>query len=271
MRLDEVGLFFWPPDITDSNNRSDRLPTVIPEGLSARGSLCPYMAYKCPGCGNEYESIGRHWSANEYPMLSEEEKDTIIGLLMGDAYINNVRKDYNRIVVTSTSERFLDHLSNDVIPWIFNDPYLHMSAEESAESMNKSGPSETVNKSEYSDAYRVHSPSHPYFADLREWYSNGSKSYPDNLNITANVARYWYIGDGNLATYNKRPFARISTRNEQRTMDTLCEKLPFNATNSDNYINIPTDETSEFLDWIGDPAPGYEYKWDERLKYEDCQ
>jgi hypothetical protein len=106
---------------------------------------------------------------------------------------------------------------------------------------------------------------------MREWYSSGEKRFPDDLELDPIAVKYWYAGDGRLATHNVNPFSRIATRNEADRSEWLIELLPVDATFSSNYINIPTDQTPEFLNWLGEAVPGYEYKWDETLNYEDCQ
>jgi hypothetical protein len=172
-------------------------------------------------------------------------------MLLGDGYINEQKDDQHRLVLTSKSKRFLNYVSSEW-QWLFCDPYEYNS-----------------NPNTY---YRTHTVSHPFFTDMySRWYPDGEKQFPDDLELNPTQLKYWYAGDGTLSTQNKRPFARISTSNESHRAEWLISLLPTNATYSGNYINIPTEETNEFLEWIGDPLPGYEYKWNETLNYDDCQ
>lgn len=206
----------------------------------------------CPSCNQDYDRLAQHWAMSycDRPSIDDHLESVLTGLLLGDGYINEQKTNQHRLVVTSMSKRFLDHLHNEWA-WLFCDPYLY--------------------RSEQNDYYRTHTISHSYFTEMREWYSGGEKKFPDDLNLDATATKYWYAGDGTLSTQNTNPFARISTRNESDRGDWLVGLLPFDATFSSNYINIPTNQTPEFLDWLGEPLPGYEYKWNETLNYEDCQ
>lgn len=199
----------------------------------------------------------------EYPNISDREESILTGLLLGDGYINEQKKGVNRLVVTSTSKEFLTHLSNEAIPWLFKSPYLYQTAEKAAKNMDKSGPSKTVNVENYNDAYRSHTPAHPHFNNLREWYRSGSKKFPEKLKLDPDMIRYWYAGDGSLASYNKNAFAEISSKNEElEWLSSLFSELGFDVTTSVHKVRIPTSQTQDFLDMIGPPVPGYEYKWD---------
>lgn len=206
----------------------------------------------CPSCNQQYKRLGQHWSKGScgWPKINPELDSVLTGLLLGDAYINEMKPDQHRLVITSKSEKFLYHLCSEW-PWLFSDPYIYRSGE--------------------NDYYRSHTVAHPHFTDMREWYSSGEKKFPDDLELDPVSTKYWYAGDGRLSTQNTNPFARIATANEADRSEWLIELLPVDATFSGNYINIRTDETQEFLDWMGDPVPGYEYKWDETLNYAESQ
>lgn len=48
-------------------------------------------------------------------------------------------------------------------------------------------------------------------------------------------------------------------------MESLFEDTPFNPSFNKiggGGLQFTREESTEFLEWLGEPVPGYEYKWD---------
>lgn len=56
----------------------------------------------------------------------------------------------------------------------------------------------------------------------------------------------------------------ISSKNEEdrpEVLESLFEHVGFDAAMNAKSLRIPVTQAKEFLDWLGDPVPGYQYKF----------
>lgn len=85
------------------------------------------------------------------------------------------------------------------------------------------------------------------------------------MELTPTTVRHWYIGDGSL---NSNKYCVIYASNEKERpeyMESLFDNTPFNPSYNKcggGALQFTRKESPEFLQWIGEPAKGYEYKWD---------
>lgn len=198
----------------------------------------------------------------EWPTIDSDLDSVLTGLLLGDGYINKLKPGQHRLVVTSKSEQFLDHLHNEW-PWLFCDPYLYRDAETAAKEMDETGPSDTVNEENYSDYYRTHTVCHPHFTEMRNWYDGGEKHAPTDLKINGTAIRYWYASDGYMYfREEKYAIPRITTCGDVDRERSLVENNGMTTHSGQTRFSIAQSNTEQFFDLIGnDPVPGYEYKW----------
>lgn len=125
---------------------------------------------------------------------------------------------------------------------------------------------EVVNENNYSALYGLRTCLHPQLNSLRRWYDSGKKRFPADLSLTPNVCRAWYACDGWLAVESEaNPRAMFKVTNESDRPDFLVELFSdagFEVGLSRNAVQVPHSETVRLLDWMGEPPPEFEYKWD---------
>lgn len=69
---------------------------------------------QCPECGNQYKSIGHHWSRGscDRPDFSDKQLELIKGLNLGDGNIDDRDSGKSYFRVGSTNPEFLDWLDH---------------------------------------------------------------------------------------------------------------------------------------------------------------
>jgi hypothetical protein len=215
----------------------------------------------CPNCGEEYSAIGRHWRGCGYPELSEYQEDLVTGLLLGDAYINEHSGGGNaNLRVKMANEDFLSWLY-DELDWLASKQELFRSGEESASHARSNGLDPDADG--YQDIYEVRTTRHPRLTELRdEWYGTGEKVVPD-VDLNPTVVRVWYVCDGYINDHGDghtgRPRAVLCHHTDG--IDSLSSKIPFDTYVSDGHLYITGSDTTDFFEWMGDPLPGFGYKW----------
>lgn len=223
------------------------------------------MSYICPKCYGEYERLSKHWSVGscDYPEITEYQMELLTGMVMGDGCVGT-RESVPHVVVGMANERFLEWFS-DELKWMGYDVHLSMTGEESYEK-SKRNDHMTVNKKEnFEDIYRMLTPRHPQLKNLSEWYGSEGKRFPEDLELTPTIAKMWYVSDGGLKQTSPNPTVSITSINENHRGEYLCslfEEKGFNPIFTGKDISFTVPESKKFLDWIGYPVPGFEYKWD---------
>ncbi len=121
-------------------------------------------------------------------------------------------------------------------------------------------------------AYYYRSHSYPELLPIREqWYPNGKKVIPRDIELTPLTLRQHYIGDGSLQRSKKKNHSTLvvlyTCGFAIPDVDWLVKqiiKLGIKATRGEsrNRINISTYSTKDFLKYIGNcPVRCYQYKW----------
>lgn len=103
----------------------------------------------------------------------------------------------------------------------------------------------------------------------KQWYPEGKKIVPKDIELTPLTCRQWYIGDGSLIHYKRgRPAIKLCTcgftiLNVEWLMERLS-KLKFKVSRTkENIIYISSYSVKDFLKYI-DKCPKvkcYQYKW----------
>jgi len=237
---------------------------------------------ECPTCGEEKKHIGKHWRFCTYPSLSLGKRELIEGMVLGDGSVHNTRTN-NFFTANMTNKKFLEWL-DDSLGLFSNGVKLKATGEELAEKNKSNGLIDVVNPDEYRDSYILQSKRHPYFNGLRNiYYNNKGKHFPNNLKLTKNMAKMWYVSDGSLMWGDKSGNAglRIGVRSQmdrEEYLISLFNSIGFDIKLNGWNLQMGNKEAERFLDFLGEPVPGFEYKWEnknnieyERLKIEAYQ
>lgn len=156
------------------------------------------------------------------------------------------------------NKEFLDWLYNE-LGFFSSNLELYMSAYESYEDASKRFPNDVTTVENYSDIYEYRTIRHPYFTKLDEWYSSGKKRFPEDLELTPLIAKVWYVCDG---SYNNR--VCIYAKNESDRSNfliNLFDVADARWQSASNCIRFTRSGSDEILEWMGEPLPGFEYKW----------
>jgi len=112
---------------------------------------------------------------------------------------------------------------------------------------------------------------HPKLNQFRDWYDDeNNKRFPlDTISLSPLVLKIWYVCDGYLNTSNPKPRARISSINESDRIEKIAEwiteetGIEVNTSKNRERILFNTRRTQKFFEYVGDPLPGFVYKWPE--------
>lgn len=202
---------------------------------------------ECYSCGTEYINIGRHWSdgACDHPPISNRQHEIITGLLLGDGYIN--RDDANpRLIVETVCEPFMQ--------WI--DAELGILTTGVREQNRKTLSDSSV--------YRVLSRRHPGLNEYADWYSSGKKELPTDIELTQLTGNVWYCCDGHLESYGQNHGITLAAGKKISQRELVLQLLADKGIHprfDGHGLRFNVAEAAKFLEWIGDPLPGFEHKW----------
>jgi hypothetical protein len=144
---------------------------------------------------------------------------------------------------------------------------LKKTASQLAKNNRATGFSPNAVTENYHDVHTVWSRTNPYFDDTRtRWYTEEGKRFPENLSLTPTLAKFWYASDGYLDVGRwGRPRVEIKSRNERTRADflvNLFEEHGFSPQYRRHELRFTCDDTERLIEWMGDPVPGFEYKWE---------
>lgn len=238
---------------------------------------------ECEQCGNSYEYIGQHWtkSSCEHPSFTDRQREIITGFLMSDACISRFNKNpYIRSKMIT--KPFLEWVDEEM--GVFgNGVEPGPTAEESAQKCRDTGFSPNAKAENYHDQYRWQSICHPELHEFAAWYDTGKKVWPDSVKLTPLSLKVFFCGDGCFNTGNKTGRIEFSLSNERKNKRKV-EKL-FNSvgisngrwnewSRKDGSINctyvLNVEQSRKAWEIMGDPLPGFSYKWPEHLRSQDA-
>ena len=232
------------------------------------------MGDTCHECGREFKQIADHWaqSSCSYSNFSEHQHGVLTGLLMGDGLLHRSnRRPYLRTQMITKD--YLSHLSKELFPVLSGDVHLTITAKESAAHNIDTGFSPDADVEDYSDLYGWQTMAHPGLQRYEAWYSSGSKAFPPNIELTPTVLKHWYCGDGHL---NENKYPGIALCNEsgnKEKINSMFSRVGLtdffwregqqarDRSNPLTTIRFRADGTENFFEYVGDPPPGFAYKW----------
>lgn len=195
----------------------------------------------CPECGKEYQQLGKHATGD--CNLSIPDMELFDALLVGDGTLDNGGSGNYRLTVSTVKEEYARHLE-DLLSW------MHLSTRVSE-------------FDDRQDLYIVRTIAIPEITEQYErWYPNGEKRIPDDFNITPTTLKHWYAADGHLKTENPNPRVSIGSAKEMDRSAEIEEIFPFPVSYVGYEICFRTKDTEKVLSYMGDPPPGFEYKWE---------
>lgn len=233
---------------------------------------------ECPGCGDGYLQLGNHWNQSSicsHPPFSQEQKELLKGLTMGDGSINVSNWDGgdSSMKVSSINRRWLEWLDAK-----FGAFSAGIRLEETGEDIGRrarqySTFDDSGGEWEYNDIYSLSLRTHPFLTAMRKrWYPGDSIRYPEDLHLTPTSATAWYCSDGGLSWTNNGVFVVFGTHNEANRPEFLCRLLQdhgFTTSYSEPLVRVSSTQAADVLEWMGTAPAGFEYKWacDSRERY----
>lgn len=191
---------------------------------------------------------------------------------MGDGSVDRTSTN-PRISCSNTKKKYLDYLDKQ-FPVIGLGVKLENSAKECAERDRCSGFNKTASADQYSDMYRWRTRTHPELAEFGNWYKGGYKLFPENISLSPVLLKHWYVCDGSYINHNYNSHIVIGISNERENIDKIkkyfsTQDLPepkvSSSVRSNGSINTSIRWTVcgslELFDYMGEPLPGFEYKW----------
>lgn len=239
------------------------------------------MTDTCPSCENHYKALGQHWRYNptHKPNFTEYQKELITGVLMGDGTINTNTNANPRMRVTSITKDYLEYL-DEMFGVHSLGVNLKTTAEEAVDRNIKTEFSPNAKVENYSDLYELRTRNNPELSEFADWYSSGKKKWPD-IKLTPIVLKNLYVCDGSFN--HRKSQVHISCSNEidnKQKVENMFSRAGLSIDNwNDKTRNVNGYEGStstsivinksnhkKFFDYIGQPLPGFKYKWPETYK-----
>lgn len=192
----------------------------------------------CEQCGGQFQSLSQHWSRSqscEYRSLSDHQREIVRGLLLGDGSLEANNHAYLRC--SSKRQRHLEWLSEE-LGWLARGVTY-----------------------DSSETYRLRTMSHPNLGRYWTWMTAPSTGY----SLTPTAARVWYACDGTISFGGASDVPQITfaaTADAKRqAIGQLLAQRGFQPMIWDRRVALPREKTKPWLNWIGEPSPGSEYKW----------
>lgn len=208
----------------------------------------------CPTCYGEYERLGRHWRTCGYPEIPQQWKEILTGLLMGDGCVTT-RDETPKFILEMTCQPFVEWVRNRLW-WMFSD-------------LQEAGKTRVGNQ-----RHRICSYTHEGLTEFADWYVEGEKRYPSDLELTPLMAKMWYVTDGGLRqrkSEGANPRCAIACHNESSRPEyliSLFEECGFSPSFNGGALVFSVKESKRLLDWMGTPPRGFGYKWEEIIPRE---
>jgi len=226
----------------------------------------------CPSCEDDpkYERIGKHWfySPSHRPDLTDYQNDVLLGVLMGDGCLDKPG-DNALLKVSMVNRRYLEYL--DGVFGVFG---RGVRKTKNAEEAANSSIVDDADPSNYNAVYEFITTTHPEFNQYRSWYTDGGKVWK-NIHMNDTVLSHLYVCDGTLTEQDQIVISMSSQRGNKDVVESAFESagLP-SPSNWNEYerkeyggyhckAQWTQDQTEQLFDLMGDPLPGFEYKWPE--------
>ena len=196
----------------------------------------------CIRCGETFTKVGQHYrlSSCDYPELSNNQKEILTGVLMGDGSISDDGNERLRFVVEMKNEPFLQ--------------WLHKQIPEFSTGVKKKS----------KGTYYISTIRCPEFRKMYDNWYDGDKKFPESVELTPTVLRMWYVTDGHLKQTSGRPMMTIGCKNEFDRKEFLSDLIEFaDPSFYSNGLWLSVDETERAFEYMGtSPVSGFDYKWE---------
>lgn len=206
-----------------------------------------------------------HWSGDScyFPLVPDDVVEMWYGIVAGDGFIQDTSKNVS-LIVDMTNHRFLKWL-DEILGWVSKGTWVKITSEQQAEGNRKCGFHEGAVAENYNDLWGLRTITHPRFSEFRSFYSGGEKSIPGDFPVTRRVLKFWYVSDGGLCWDKRDEGVNMTIVNKQYDVERVFDifrEAGFDLTRSGINYTLGRAETRRFLDWLGDPVPGFEYKFE---------
>jgi len=204
--------------------------------------------------------LGQHWarSSCDYPTFSDHQKDVLTGILMGDGSIHFGSKN-PAIQISMITQDYLQHIDSKL-------------------GILSTGVSKEKRTTQSdNEIYRLNTRFLPSLSEFSEWYDGGSKVWPNDIRFNSTVLKHLYVCDGNLDTHASAKRIRISMSNKRQNkekVESMFSSVGFSVDRWDETERssggykcdavFNTEQTEKMLNYMGDPLPGFHYKWGEK-------
>ncbi len=217
----------------------------------------------CPTCEGEYQRLATHWTGScDPPPLSQSQRELVAGLLLGDGFVGGSGE--NKHFQLSTRWRPFARWAFDELDWLSMKVVRRDFLDE-----HHPPPAQR---------YIVRTHAHSDLLAFREWYPDDHNETARRIQhpapevlpsgrLTPRMGRAWHATAGSLAWSNPKYAttrqASFSARDDDRAarVTALLESVGLEPTRVEKRVQLPPKQTTAWLDWIGDPIPGVEYKW----------
>lgn len=229
----------------------------------------------CPEC-EQYTGkyLGHHWNSSStcsHPKLTKEQEEILVGILMGDGTIFPPDQSANhRLQTKMCNKEYLGYVDSKF--GIVGCGVTQCRTPEESAELAVSGGYTEADSENYSAMYSWNTRNLPDISRFREWYKSGKKVFPDNLKITPTTLKHWYVCDGSYNDNGSRNYIKISVHNERKQVDKLLSYFrtsglpePRVGEREENCkLCWTVSGTKEMFEYMGEPLPGFEYKWSKR-------
>lgn len=193
---------------------------------------------------------------------------------MGDGSVDdkNDSRRNPRLRAAMTTKEYLKYL-RDKFPKTSKDLTVHQTDEQLAKRNHKNSFLQSSNAEDYKTQYKWQTISHPEISQYEEWYSSGEKVWPE-VKLTPTTLKHWYVCDGSFNNNEHRFYVELHCSNERKNKEKIermfdCAGLEVSRWRDDKQDSgryktsaiLNNKESEDFFDYIGEPLPGFEYKW----------
>lgn len=193
------------------------------------------------------------------PTVTRGQRELVAGLLLGNGYVggNGANKHF--------------HLSTQWRPfavWVFREfGWL------AATITFLDGSRDNRDRTTPAQQYKVRTHAHPALTRFRSWYDeSGERRLPASENLptgrlTPRAGRAWHATAGSLGWSNleyastRQAYFSAEADDRAERVSALFESAGFESTRAGQGVQLPPKQTAVWLNWIGPPVEGVEYKW----------
>ncbi len=227
---------------------------------------------QCSECGGVYSELGKHFSKSSCSeSLSDEQYEIIKGIVLGDGWVN-WQQETPSVEVSLTNRDALEWIDEKLSTYS-NGVKSGVSAASRAENNRRSGFHPDASEEAYDDTWNLTTLSMESLQPIANWYSAGEKRIPETVDITSESLRMWYICDGTIRWSGQNSYIVITTSKYSFGSDDVIDSVLDNYPGSHKVLSdaIRFMEPKNFFEYIGEPIPGFEYKWEyeDREKYSE--